>query len=203
MSSSAADFEAQSLQQSGGIWQRVGAHVVDCVILFCMYFPVSLLFVCLFSGVTTHLIPQLIEGVSPVDRASAFANGISLITSIFVLAFLASLVICLFYYGWFYKHKGATIGKRLFGLRLVVHRTGKNVGYIRSLFRDVLWKQYLFNFFLWPWMDSDSVGIMGAWGTIAVGCVVLFVLSFMLAAIRSDRRAVHDLFFGTVVLRSR
>lgn len=69
---------------------------------------------------------------------------------------------------------GRTLGKWLLGIR-VVGEDGRPIGYGRALGRAVAW--------------GVSAGLLG--------------LGFLVAAVREDRRALHDLVAGTRVVRGR
>jgi len=83
-------------------------------------------------------------------------------------------VISFFYYGWFYKNKGASPGKLLLGLRVADTITGENLGYWRAFFREVF-------------------GHMLS--------AILFGIGFAMAIFRNDKKTLHDLLFSTQVLR--
>lgn len=136
-------------EQPAGFWVRFVAALVDGIIVGCIEFP--------------------IDRVIGVDYNN-LQFGLQSLFSI-----LISLTIIFFYYGWFYKNKGATPGKILMGLRVIDKNTGKNIGFVRSFFRESL-------------------------GKLCSG--VIFFIGFFMAAIRGDKRALHDLIFDTQVLTS-
>lgn len=86
-------------------------------------------------------------------------------------------VVLFFYYGWFYSKKGATPGKMVMDLRVLRDDTGTHLSYWRTFGREFVGKAIL-------------------------GTVTLLV-GFLLAAFREDKKALHDLAFGTRVVRIR
>jgi uncharacterized RDD family membrane protein YckC len=86
------------------------------------------------------------------------------------------LVTAFFYFGWFYSQRGASPGKLILDLEVVVDPSGARLGYWRAFFRETL-------------------------GKFLSG--VPLAMGFILAALRSDRRALHDLIFETRVIRRR
>lgn len=96
----------------------------------------------------------------------------TLVAQAFVQAF--ALVVPNAYFVLGHGTAGQTLGKLLFGVR-VVGAAGAPIGYLRALGRQAAW-----------WL---SAGLFGA--------------GFAVAALRRDGRALHDLVAGTRVLRTR
>ncbi len=90
-----------------------------------------------------------------------------------LLNWACSLVISFFYYGWFYSNKGGTPGKLLMGLRVVDEKTGTNISYGRAFARETVGK--------------------------LVSALVLFI-GFLMVAFSTEKKALHDVMFGTRVL---
>lgn len=88
--------------------------------------------------------------------------------------FIVRFVVVFFYFGWFYAERGATPGKMVFGLEILETGTGKRLGYWRSFFRETVGK--------------------------FISGLLLF-LGFIMAGVRTDKRALHDLIFDTRVMR--
>jgi uncharacterized RDD family membrane protein YckC len=83
-----------------------------------------------------------------------------------------NLVLTVIYFGFFYSRKGATPGKWTFGIR--VRHQGHHPGFFRSILRETLGK------------------------TVSVA---LFFGGFVMSAFRKDKLALHDLVFGTRVVK--
>jgi uncharacterized RDD family membrane protein YckC len=81
-------------------------------------------------------------------------------------------VVLFFYFGWFYAERGASPGKLLMGLRVIEVSRKKKLGYWRTFFRESLGKY-----------------ISG----------LPLALGYLIAALRSDHKALHDLLFDTQV----
>lgn len=90
---------------------------------------------------------------------------------------VAGLITMFFYYGWFYSKKGATPGKMLLDLRVLRDDTGTHLSYWRTFGREFVGKAIL------------------GFATLGVG--------YLLAAFREDKKALHDLAFGSRVVRIR
>ncbi len=84
-----------------------------------------------------------------------------------------NLVFTMLYFGFFYSRRGATPGKWTFGIR--VRHLGHHPGFFRSILRETVGK------------------------TVSVA---LFFGGFVMSAFRKDKLALHDLFFGTRVIKS-
>ena len=143
----------------GGFWRRLVAVIVDGAIVSVVTMPLNLVFGALMGF-----------GAS-VSGDELQANG-GLLALTYGVSYLLSLVTLFFYYGWFYKTKGATPGKMLMRLRVASFDTGTNVTYWRAFARETL-------------------------GKFASG---LFLgIGFLLVAFRRDKRGLHDLLLNTHV----
>ena len=93
-----------------------------------------------------------------------------------ILPWLIRLVAMFFYYGWFYNQKGATPGKMVLGLKVVDSTTGIHLNYWQTFFRETI-------------------------GKFLSGIILL--IGFIMAGIRQDKKALHDILFNTQVLHKR
>jgi uncharacterized RDD family membrane protein YckC len=93
------------------------------------------------------------------------------------VSLIVSFATIFFYYGWFYSTKGATPGKMVMDLRVLREDTGTHLSYWRSFGREFVGK-----------------AILGM-ATLGVG--------YLMAAFREDKKALHDLAFGSRVVRIR
>lgn len=91
-----------------------------------------------------------------------------------IVSNLVSMIISGCYFGYFYSKKGASPGKSVMGLRLVDYQTGTNVSFTTGFLRE-------------------SVGKIVSFLTLGIG--------FLMAAVRADKRALHDLITDTQVVR--
>ncbi len=143
----------------GGFWRRVVASVVDGAIYSIITIPVSLV-IGFFMGLSS----VVGEGGAPGQ-----SDAVVLLN---VLSYVATLIVIFFYFGWFYKHKGATPGKMLMGLRIAYADTGTNLTYWRTFCREVIGK--------------------------LISSLILFI-GFLMVAFRADKRGLHDLMLNTQV----
>ena len=143
----------------GGFWRRLVAVLIDGFVLGIAQIPI-----------------YIVIGMSAAFEASAgnFQASKTRHPGLYLMTKAISLVLVFFYYGWFYKNKGATPGKMVMGLKIVDAKTGTNLGYVRSFFRETVGKIISF---------------------------IILCLGYIMAGIRSDKRALHDLLFGTRVLK--
>ena len=140
-------------QSPGGFWRRFVAAIVDGCILAVITFPIELILGFL--------------SVLALDNDN-YRLLITVITKLFGVA-------CGFFYtALFYKHRGATPGKLLMGLRVVDNDTGLYIGFLKTLQRDYLGK--------------------------IVGGLLLFS-GFIMVGFRSDKRGLHDLLANTRVIK--
>jgi uncharacterized RDD family membrane protein YckC len=143
--------EEQKMDETpAGFWIRFLAALVDGIIVTCIEFPVDRII-----GVDLNNLDFSLKSLA---------------------SFVVSFTVIFFYFGWFYKNKGATPGKILMGIRVININNGKNLGYVRTLFRETL-------------------------GKLCSG--VIFFIGFIMAGFRSDKRALHDLIFDTQVLQKK
>lgn len=93
------------------------------------------------------------------------------------VSWIVSLVLIYFYYGWFYKNKGATPGKLLMGLKVVDATTGAHLTYGKSFLRETVGRAV------------DSIAIL------------FFFVGILIPCLRKDKRALHDMIANTQVWR--
>ena len=155
----AIHLDAPPARLPGGFWRRTGAAIMDSIICSLLQMPVSLA-VGFAIGVTGALHEDGLETTTP------------LIVLLNVASYLLSLAVAFTYYGWFYKHKGATPGKMLLRLRVARADTGTNISYWRAFGREILGKG------------------LGA---------LLLGIGLLMVAFRRDKRGLHDLLFNTQV----
>ena len=143
----------------GGFWRRAVAALLDGCIFSILTMPLTLLL-----GAAGGTFGAL-SGTDPQDHVA-----LGLVVS--VGSNLLSVVVVFFYYGWFYKNKGATPGKMLLRLRVSYADTGTNLTYWRAFWRETVGK--------------------------ILAAVPLGIGIFMVA-LRRDKRGLHDLLFNTQV----
>jgi len=128
--------------------------------------------VIVFIAQTIVLLP-FPEYHASFNPETAALNQISIPFLLLSLA-ISWVVVPLGYYGWFYKNKGGTPGKLLLGLRVLKSDTGTNLSYLTTWLREIPGK------FL---------------------SAIILCIGFILAGLRSDKKALHDLMMGTQVVR--
>ena len=99
-------------------------------------------------------------------------EAMSTMMAAYSVGVIISWTIGFFYFGWFYKNKGGSPGKLILGLRVRDYETKENIGYWRAFLREYI-------------------------GKLISG--VLLLLGFIMAAFRSDKKALHDMLSGTQV----
>ena len=142
----------------GGFWIRFVASFIDGIIV----------------GIISN-IPMIIVGVM-IGLGSAAAGADPAASSMMITVFAWVFGICagFFYYGWFYKNKGATPGKMLLGLQVVNENTGERIGYGTTFLREYIGK------FI---------------------AALILMIGFIMAGLRQDKRGLHDMLAGTRVMR--
>ena len=103
----------------GGYWRRLGAGIIDGVLMALITVPAQVMLVFL-SAVSIQA-----GGSSPIGTLLYY--GVSLIASYF-------------YYGWFYSNKGATPGKLVLDLKVVDSEAGTYLSYPRAFLRETFGK---------------------------------------------------------------
>ncbi|MEC8625210.1 MAG: RDD family protein [Bdellovibrionota bacterium] len=101
-------------------------------------------------------------------------EAMSTMMAAYSVGVIISWTIGFFYFGWFYKNKGGSPGKLILGLRVRDYETKENIGYWRAFLREYI-------------------------GKLISG--VLLLLGFIMAAFRSDKKALHDMLSGTQVVQ--
>lgn len=159
-----------------GFWERLGAMVLDWLILFGATLPlwiVGIVFVasdwhtyedtCFDSSDgTVYACTQLTDGTA-VRLALTIVAGV-------LLMLLASI----FYWGHFEGRRGATPGKRAAGIEVVKQETGQPIGFGRAvgrMFARYLSSQVVYLGYLWSiWDDNKQT-----WHDKIVGSIVVKV----------------------------
>ena len=143
----------------GGFWRRVGAAMIDSATYSVLQFPFTFLY-------------GFVLGVSGVLNGADSQHNTTMPVLLAIGSYIISFAVAFFYYGWFYKNKGATPCKMLMRLRVARADTGTNLTYWRTFFRETIGK--------------------------ILSSLVLFI-GFLLVAFRQDKRGLHDLLFNTQV----
>ncbi len=111
------------------------------------------------------------------DFSQDMAQGISrsfVISGLPTSFFTIWTLLAIPYYGFFYTQKGASIGKLALGLEVIDARTGRYLSFWSAILRETIGKTFSF---------------------------AICMIGFLMAALRYDHRAFHDLLFETVVVR--
>ena len=160
------NVKQSSLAQPGGLWVRFAAVIIDGMVLGLIVLPIYIIVaVAVGAGFAVATVADLEALFSDPLVAGAFS--LSSYSIYFIAAF--------FYFGWFYKNKGATPGKLVFKLKVHHVESGRYIGYWHAFGRETLGK--------------------------FISAVVLF-LGYLMAIFHPEKRALHDLIFKTHVIRS-
>lgn len=138
--------------EPGGFWLRFVAFFVDSLILGTIQMPFSFLF----------------------GYLGAMTAGTNLYWLVFGFSYVVGVFATVFYYGWFYRNKGATPGKMLFKLKVIDVQTGTHLTYRRVFMREVVGK---------------------------LCSAVLFLAGYLMVAVREDKRGLHDFLGNSQVIR--
>ncbi len=99
----------------------------------------------------------------------------TLLVGFYIVYYTVYFVAMFLYFGWFYKNKGATPGKLIFKLRVHHAESGRHIGY-------------------WHAFGRETLGKMISALTLLIG--------YLMVVFHPEKRALHDLIFGTRVVRS-
>ena len=149
------NVKQSSLAQPGGLWVRFAAVIIDGMVLGLIVLPIYIIVA--VADLEALFSDPLVAGAFSLSSYSIY----------FIAAF--------FYFGWFYKNKGATPGKLVFKLKVHHVESGRYIGYWHAFGRETLGK--------------------------FISAVVLF-LGYLMAIFHPEKRALHDLIFKTHVIRS-
>jgi uncharacterized RDD family membrane protein YckC len=124
------------MQRYGGFWIRVVAYIIDAILL----------------GVVAGIIGAIlhINLTDPASSSRSAGSGVSL-----VLSFA--------YFAGMWSYQGATLGQRIFGLKVVDANTGQRIGLGKAGLR---WVGLLISFFvcfvgvIWVAFDARKQGWM-------------------------------------------
>lgn len=139
--------------------QRALAAFLDLIILATFSSPVTLV------GSAADLIFRKLNE----DNLPGYYDSL-----VMALNLISGLILTFLYVGYFYKHRGATLGKSILNLKVVRLPYAEAPNYKTAFMRD------LFGKFI---------------------SVFAFFIGYLMVFFRKDRRALHDLIADTVVLR--
>ncbi len=146
---------AAARYEPAGFWRRFLAVLIDGLILQLVTIPLTI-------GV------HMVTGADFIDKPGEVNWTVVIAKQLIYFA-------CTFvYFGWFYRNKGATPGKMVLDLRVVNSKTGENLGYGRTFYREVVGK---------------------------IVSSIILCIGFIMAGFRKDKRALHDMMCGTRVFR--
>ncbi len=144
------------------------------------------------GGIGVRLVALIIDGVVvgivnyPISMVLMSAFGLSATIdpnnvpanyfAVQGLIMLISLIVPALYAGYFYSRKGATLGKMAMGLKVVDANDGTNISFMRGAMRDSLGKMV---------------------------SALLFMIGYLMAMFRKDKRGLHDLMVTSQVIRSK
>ena len=132
------------------------------------------------DGVIGGVIGGIAGGIGAGAGALAAASEETDLTWLVVLAGLFGLVLGLAYLAiqvWMLVQSGQTIGKKMMGVRIVQRNTGRNGGFVPNVLLR---------------------GVVSA----ILGAVPFYSLVDPLMIFRDDRRCIHDMLAGTVVIKN-
>ena len=136
-------------REQANFGQRLGALIIDALIIGV---PVLIIYAVLLSVVPTELVVCQ-DGTAICEEPTGAGFGILLI------AYLAIVIVALWYYGEFDGNRGATIGRKTLGIKLVKVDTDETVGFWRAVGRQFARIPSSFICYLgyfWMIWDSDS-----------------------------------------------
>jgi uncharacterized RDD family membrane protein YckC len=152
--------------EPAGFWIRFVAIMIDALILLVIESPLSILEGVLTGGQQNYF----------VQIASKSGDPSPELFFIWLAIFSSKMVLSFFYIGWFFKNKGATPVKLIFGMRVLDIRTGKFLSYRQMFVREFVGK---------------------------IISTLSLTIGYLMAAFTKDKRALHDLIAGTQVLRKK
>ena len=168
-------FRAAALEEAipVGFWARLAAYLVDMIIVSII---VGLVW-SIISLATGIKVPEFNPVPQPTDLEGllqAFSAYIEQLRPVFWIYMLSGRVVHLVYDVCFNGRFGATPGKMLIGAR-IVRADGSPLGYGRAALR---------------WLAARVSDFS-------------FGIGYLFIAVRSDKRALHDLMAGTKVIYKR
>ena len=166
------DHEEYRLENAvpGGFWIRFVASFIDGLIMIVL------------SGIGGRIAGSVgfYKKIDPVGLQKLMQKGqltpelISDVSMALLIGTVVSWIVGFFYFGWFYKNKGASPGKLMLNLKVRDNYSKENLGYWRAFLREYIGK-----------LISAS----------------LLMLGYIMAGLRSDKKALHDMLAGTEVVQ--
>ena len=138
--------------QYAGFWERLVALLIDGLILSAAYL------VLIFRGFFVFVILGI--GAATSNNEAVSLSIISVLTAAVFFWVVILYLVQVFYFIYF-TAKGATLGKKVMGLK-VIDETGSNIGYGKSFLREIVGKivsGLVFNLgYVWVAFDDKKQG---------------------------------------------
>jgi uncharacterized RDD family membrane protein YckC len=143
-----------------GFWQRLGAYLLDGLVLLGVMLPLIVLFVIIGAANYEDEVDICRDAdgfryrcTVPTDRT------VGIIFLLIGIGFVASLLVGIFYWGHYEGRRGQTIGKRTVGIRTIDQYTGAPIGFGRAvgrMFARILSGQVFSLGYLWMLWDDQK-----------------------------------------------
>lgn len=161
----------------GGFWIRVGAYLVDGVILgLIFYFILSPIFMKMatnmFGDMALYQDPQNLQNLDPAQMQALMADMAGKMMKLVWITNLLNMILMGGYFVVLEGGPGQTLGKKALGLRVVTPE-GDRIGYLKALARYI--------------------------GKIISG--VILGIGFIMAAFDSEKRTLHDRMVNSRVVK--
>lgn len=174
-------------QRTAGWWQRVGAYVLDAIIIFALSAVLGWSFLHRVVSAYSSFVDQVMRAA---QSGSAAPNQSSLMSQIFVplLGFVAvNLLVSLVYNAVFLKRFAATPGKLALGLRVRLRETPGPLSWGTVLLR---------------WLAQNIAGIFSVVPLIGTLAAIYPMLDSLWPLWDSKKQALHDKVARTNVVRA-
>jgi uncharacterized RDD family membrane protein YckC len=125
------------------------------------------------DGVIVNLVSFPLGFAMGFASVTVFKDSASMDALMNGLSQAIGLVVGVAYVGYFTSRKGATLGKLAFGMRVYKEGTTQHLTFIRAVLREVA----------------------------KIASYLTLLIGFIMAGVRKDKRALHDLLAGTRVMR--
>ena len=155
-------LQAKPTFKPAGFWLRFLATIIDSIILSILLSPITIIFA--FFILSSGALQGADTSFMTIYNMSNELLPVKIIH--YILGF--------FYFAWFYKFKGATLGKMLFNMKVVNINTGENLSVGKTFLREIIGK------FI---------------------AAIILLIGFIMAGFREDKRGLHDFIGESQVLR--
>ncbi|NRB11182.1 MAG: RDD family protein [Rickettsiaceae bacterium] len=174
-----------------GLIRRYGAYLIDVFILYTINFVIGYIVGRLALISDNYLLLNIIRNETE---------------NFYIYAVISAIILATIYYTYFEGKWGASLGKKLFKLK-IIDVSGKNISYMQAFLRLQIQLILLYTkvaimiFIMNIQIDPEYLTLINTSLTLINALITL--INIFLFLFHDQKRIIHDLIIGTVVIHKK